>query len=96
MGKPAVHELIRRLAVNELLDNPDAHLKNFGVLYERNSQGFKPTFAPAFDIVPYAISHGIDGHALPLVSKLKLSKAGEKNGPFDCSSQAPSGSSVRQ
>lgn len=75
MGEPAVHELVRRLVVNELLGNPDAHLKNFGVLYERNAHGCKPTFAPAFDIVPYAISQGIDGHALPLVSTPNLPKA---------------------
>ena len=71
MGEPAVHELVRRLVVNELLGNPDGHLKNFGVLYERQLHGWQPTFAPAFDVVPYAISQGIDGHALPLVPKPK-------------------------
>lgn len=70
MGEAAVHELLRRLVVNELLGNPDAHLKNFGVLYEKTSSGrWQATLAPAFDIVPYAVSQGIDGHALPLVRK---------------------------
>lgn len=76
MGEPAVHELVRRLVVHELLGNPDGHLKNFGVLYVRDLQGCKPTFAPAFDVVPYAISQGIDGHALPLVPKPKTSSHG--------------------
>lgn len=69
MGEAAVHELLRRLVVNELLGNPDAHLKNFGVLYEKTSGAWQATLAPAFDIVPYAVSQGIDGHALPLVRK---------------------------
>jgi serine/threonine-protein kinase HipA len=64
LGDEAVLELVRRLAVNDLLGNPDAHLKNFGVLYP---DGIAPRFAPAYDIVAYAALQGVDGHALPLL-----------------------------
>ncbi len=57
-------ELLRRLAVNDLLGNPDAHLKNFGVLYP---DGLVPRLAPAYDIVAYAAMQGAEGHALPLM-----------------------------
>jgi serine/threonine-protein kinase HipA len=46
-----VEELVRRLVVNELLGNFDAHLKNFSLLYEK-PQG--PMLSPAYDIVAYA------------------------------------------
>ena len=64
LGEEAVFELVRRLAVNDLLGNPDAHLKNFGVLYP---DGIAPRLAPAYDIVAYAALQGVDGHALPLL-----------------------------
>jgi serine/threonine-protein kinase HipA len=64
MGEEAVLELLRRLAVNDLLGNPDAHLKNFGVLYP---DGVAPRLAPAYDIVAYAALQGVEGHALPLL-----------------------------
>jgi serine/threonine-protein kinase HipA len=64
LGEDAVLELLRRLAVNDLLGNPDAHLKNFGVLYP---DGIAPRLAPAYDIVAYAALQGVDGHALPLM-----------------------------
>lgn len=62
LGEAAQLELLRRLLVNELLGNPDAHLKNFGVLF---ADGRTPQFAPAYDIVAYAAMQGVDGHALP-------------------------------
>ncbi|WP_225783158.1 type II toxin-antitoxin system HipA family toxin [Xenophilus sp. Marseille-Q4582] len=65
LGEAAQVELLRRLVVNELLGNPDAHLKNFGVLYPN---GRTPQLAPAYDIVAYAAMQGVDGHALPLLS----------------------------
>lgn len=65
LGEAAQLELLRRLVVNELLGNPDAHLKNFGVLYP---DGRAPQFAPAYDIVAYAAMQGVDGHALPLLA----------------------------
>ncbi|MGJ7578740.1 type II toxin-antitoxin system HipA family toxin [Variovorax sp. RHLX14] len=64
LGEPAVMELVRRLVVNDLLGNPDAHLKNFGVLY---ADGIAPRLAPAYDIVAYDAMQGADGHALPLI-----------------------------
>ncbi|MDO9402170.1 MAG: type II toxin-antitoxin system HipA family toxin [Polaromonas sp.] len=64
LGEDAVLELIRRLVVNDLLGNPDAHLKNFGVLYP---DGVAPRLAPAYDIVAYAALQGVEGHALPLL-----------------------------
>ncbi|WP_377154859.1 type II toxin-antitoxin system HipA family toxin [Roseateles sp. UC29_93] len=33
MGEPAVHELLRRIVVNEMIGNADMHLKNLGVRY---------------------------------------------------------------
>jgi serine/threonine-protein kinase HipA len=64
LGEAAVLELVRRLVVNDLLGNPDAHLKNFGVIYP---DGVAPRLAPAYDIVAYAAMQGVEGHALPLV-----------------------------
>jgi serine/threonine-protein kinase HipA len=64
LGEEAVLELVRRLVVNDLLGNPDAHLKNFGVLYP---DGVAPRLAPAYDIVAYAALQGVEGHALPLL-----------------------------
>lgn len=64
LGEAAVLELVRRIAVNDLLGNPDAHLKNFGLLYP---DGIAPRFAPAYDIVAYAALQGVEGHALPLM-----------------------------
>jgi serine/threonine-protein kinase HipA len=46
-----VEELVRRLVVNELLGNFDAHLKNFSLLYTAPNQ---PVLSPAYDIVAYA------------------------------------------
>lgn len=74
LGEQAALELVRRLVVNELLGNPDAHLKNFGVLYVQSPDGPQPVLAPAFDIVPYAIFQGIEGHALPLIPGRRAKK----------------------
>jgi serine/threonine-protein kinase HipA len=72
LGEAAVLELVRRLVVNDLLGNPDAHLKNFGVLY---ADGIAPRLAPAYDIVAYDAMQGADGHALPLVPQPPRPKA---------------------
>lgn len=64
LGEPAVHELLRRMAVNEMLGNPDMHLKNLGLVYP---DGRTPRLAPAYDIVAYAAYHGCQGHALRIV-----------------------------
>jgi serine/threonine-protein kinase HipA len=65
LGEPAVHELLRRLTVNELLGNPDMHLKNLGVIYE---DGRTPLLSPAYDIVGYSAYHRRNGHALHLIA----------------------------
>lgn len=66
LGEPAVHELLRRLVVNEMLGNPDMHLKNIGLLYR---DGVTPTLSPAYDIVGYAAFQKTTGHALQLLPK---------------------------
>lgn len=64
LGEPAVHELLRRMTVNELLGNPDMHLKNLGVIYR---DGKTPTLSPAYDIVGYSAYQRRMGHALYIV-----------------------------
>src|SRR3546814_5994163 len=64
LGEPAVHELLRRMVVNEMLGNPDMHLKNLGLVYP---DGKTPRLAPAYDIVGYAAYHACQGHALHIV-----------------------------
>lgn len=64
LGEAAVHELLRRLAVNELLGNPDMHLKNIGVIY---ADGRTPMLSPAYDIVGYSAYHRRQGHALHIL-----------------------------
>ncbi|ARP95363.1 type II toxin-antitoxin system HipA family toxin [Bordetella genomosp. 13] len=64
MGEDAVHELLRRIAVNEMLGNPDMHLKNLGVIYP---DGRDPRLAPAYDVVAYSAYQPCAGHALRIV-----------------------------
>jgi len=64
LGEPAVHELLRRMVVNEMLGNPDMHLKNLGLIYP---DGKTPQFAPAYDIVAYSAYHPCQGHALRIM-----------------------------
>ena len=71
MGEAAVHELLRRLTVNELLGNPDMHLKNVGVIYR---DGHTPTLSPAYDIVAYSAFGRRIGHALFIVPPALLRK----------------------
>lgn len=66
LGEPAVFELLRRLAVNELLGNPDCHLKNIGLYYP---DGVTPELPPAYDMVALHVFNGAKGHALMLASK---------------------------
>ena len=56
-----VEELVRRLVVNELLGNFDAHLKNFSLLY---AAPHAPELSPAYDIVAYACYLNGQGAAL--------------------------------
>ncbi|MDO9438867.1 type II toxin-antitoxin system HipA family toxin [Hydrogenophaga sp.] len=64
LGEAAVLELLRRLAVNELLGNPDCHLKNIGVYFP---DGKTPQLPPAYDIVAHHLYNGARGHALYLL-----------------------------
>lgn len=64
LGDAAAEELIRRVMVNEMLGNYDAHVKNFGVVYR---DGRTPELSPAYDVVAYAAYLGGRGHALRFV-----------------------------
>lgn len=61
LGEEAVLELLRRLAVNELIGNPDCHLKNIGLYYP---DGVNPRLPPAYDIVAHHLYLPATGHAL--------------------------------
>ncbi|MBT9465313.1 type II toxin-antitoxin system HipA family toxin [Hydrogenophaga sp.] len=63
-GPAAVHELLRRIEVNELLGNADMHLKNLGLLYRDRRHA---ELAPAYDITSTLIYNGARGHALVLM-----------------------------
>lgn len=56
-----VIELVRRIKVNELLGNFDAHAKNFSLLYDMDG---RPRLSPAYDIVAYSAYISGQGHAL--------------------------------
>ena len=64
LGENAVHELLRRMMVNELLGNPDMHLKNIGLSYP---DGVTAAFPQAYDIVGYAAMSKRIGHALRIL-----------------------------
>lgn len=64
LGESAVHELLRRLAINEMLGNPDMHLKNIGLFYP---DGYTAELPPAYDIVAYAAFNKNTGHALMIL-----------------------------
>lgn len=66
LGEPAVHELLCRLLVNEMLGNSDMHLKNMGLRYP---DGKTPELPGAYDIVGYAAYAPHRGHALALLPR---------------------------
>jgi serine/threonine-protein kinase HipA len=66
-GVEDVFELLRRIKVNELLGNFDAHLKNFSLLYGTSGRPQEAVLSPAYDIVAYAAYVGGNGHALNFV-----------------------------
>lgn len=57
----ALVELVRRIKVNELLGNFDAHVKNTSLLY---ADPRRPMLAPAYDVVAYAMVQGGSGVGL--------------------------------
>jgi serine/threonine-protein kinase HipA len=64
LGESAVQELLRRIVVNEMLGNPDMHLKNMGLRYP---DGTNPELPGAYDIVAYAANAARRGHALHIL-----------------------------
>ncbi len=60
-GENDLFELLRRIKVNELLGNFDAHLKNFSMLY---TTPHSAQLSPAYDIVAYSAYLSGHGHAL--------------------------------
>ncbi|MDO8300904.1 type II toxin-antitoxin system HipA family toxin [Lacisediminimonas sp.] len=60
-GAADVLELLRRVKVNELLGNYDAHTKNFSLLYGLDG---KARLSPAYDIVAYGAYIDGQGHGL--------------------------------
>jgi serine/threonine-protein kinase HipA len=60
-GEDDILELMRRIKVNELLGNFDAHAKNFSLLYAADGE---PRLSPAYDIVAYGAYLDGKGHAL--------------------------------
>jgi serine/threonine-protein kinase HipA len=68
LGEAAVHELLRRILVNDLMGNADMHLKNIGLRYPN---GKTPELPPAYDLVAYgAYSITPRGRALHLVPQV--------------------------
>lgn len=61
LGEEAVLELMRRIAVSELLGNYDFHLKNIGILHHDDG---RIELSPAYDIVAYCVYVRGSGHAL--------------------------------
>jgi serine/threonine-protein kinase HipA len=59
-GIEDVRQFFIRQAVNTLLGNSDAHLKNFSVVYQN---GIMPELSPAYDIVCVAALPGFKGFA---------------------------------
>lgn len=64
LGEEAVHELLRRIMVNEMLGNPDMHLKNLGLWYP---DGHTPEMPPAYDIVAHTLYSPVRGHGLRIL-----------------------------
>lgn len=66
LGETAVHTLLRRILVNDLMGNPDMHLKNIGLRY---ADGRTPDLPPAYDMVAYSAYPGAPrGRALHLTA----------------------------
>lgn len=85
LGEGAVHELLRRATVNELLGNPDMHLKNLGVIYK---DGVTPTLSPAYDIVAYSAFQRRHGHALFILPPQFEEKPRARAQPVDAPKRA--------
>src|SRR5688572_28877251 len=62
-GMGAVEEAIRRIVVNLLIGNTDAHLKNWSLIFR---DGFHPDLSPAYDIVSIVMLDKDESMALKL------------------------------
>jgi serine/threonine-protein kinase HipA len=62
-GAESVGLVIDRLVLNALIGNGDAHIKNWGFVYE---DGISPTLAPAYDILPTVLYMPNDNFGLNL------------------------------
>jgi serine/threonine-protein kinase HipA len=78
LGEAAVLELLRRMAVNELVGNPDCHLKNIGVYFP---DGRNPQLPPAYDIVAHHVYNGAVGHALYILPQQRHKELEEMQRP---------------
>ena len=66
-GAPAVLELLRRIAFNDIVGNADMHLKNIALVY---SNGKTAELAPAYDLVAQSVYQPVHGHALALMEPM--------------------------
>lgn len=62
-GMVAVEEAIRRIVINLLIGNTDAHLKNWSLIFR---DGFHPDLSPAYDIVSIVMLDKDESMALKL------------------------------
>lgn len=63
-------ELFRRMVFNGLFGNTDDHLRNHGVLYDRDTKAWN--LSPAFDITPDTITYSKQNHALNFIDFTNL------------------------
>lgn len=63
VGVESVGEVIDRIVLNVLVGNGDAHLKNWGLVYE---DGLNPSMSPVYDVVPTVLYVGGDDLGLNL------------------------------
>lgn len=73
-GQPAVLELLRRIAFNDIVGNADMHLKNIALIYR---DGKTAELAPAYDLVAHAAYQGLQGHALALIEPGQAPQVGD-------------------
>lgn len=69
----SVKELVRMITVNDLLGNPDGHLKNFCVIYPDRKT---PVLSPVFDVVPYCAYLQVSGSGLSLAKNSPKTRKG--------------------
>ncbi|MDY5303911.1 MAG: HipA domain-containing protein [Campylobacter sp.] len=63
-------ELFRRMVFNGLFGNTDDHLRNHGVLYDRETKSWN--LSPAFDITPDTIIYSKQNRALNFIDFANL------------------------